>query len=87
MNLIAAGLDVLLDNLETIEGTAIEGVLYMTQADYGAFNLAGGELLAAWDDETGHHVEIVPEPATIISLLTFPVLALAHYLARRGAAS
>ena len=33
-NIEAAGLDALLDNLETIEGTATEGVLYMTQADF-----------------------------------------------------
>jgi hypothetical protein len=32
-NLDAAALDVLLDNLETIEGTEKEGVLHVTQAD------------------------------------------------------
>ena len=58
-NLDATDLDVLLDNLETIEGTDTEGVLYMTQADYDAFNTAGGGLLAAWDAEPGHHVEFL----------------------------
>ena len=29
----------------------------MTQADYDAFNTAGGDLLAIWNDEPGHHVE------------------------------
>jgi hypothetical protein len=56
-NVDATDLDVLLDNLETIEGTDTEGVLYMTQADYDAFNAAGGGLLADWNDEQGHHVE------------------------------
>jgi hypothetical protein len=32
-NMDAAGLYELLDNLETIEGTDVEGVLYMTQAN------------------------------------------------------
>jgi hypothetical protein len=58
-NLDAAALDVLLDNLETIEGTEKEGVLHMTQADFDAFDTAGDGLLAAWDAEPGHHVEIV----------------------------
>ncbi len=49
----------MLDNLETIEGTDTEGILYMTQADFDAFNTAGGGLLAAWDAEPGHHVEFV----------------------------
>jgi hypothetical protein len=49
----ATGLDVLLDNLENIEGTATEGVLYMTQADYDAFNAAGVGLLATWDARGG----------------------------------
>ena len=31
----------------------------MTQADYDAFNTAGGGLLAAWDAEPGHHVEFL----------------------------
>jgi hypothetical protein len=59
VNLDATDLDVLLDNLATIEGTDTEGVLYMTQADLDAVNTAGGGLLAAWDNEDGHHVEIV----------------------------
>jgi hypothetical protein len=58
-NLDATALDVLLDNLETIEGTDTEGVLYMTQADFDAFDTAGDGLLTAWDAEPGHHVEIV----------------------------
>jgi hypothetical protein len=56
-NVDATALDVLLDNLETIEGTDTEGILYMTQADFDAFNTAGGGLLAAWNAEPGHHVE------------------------------
>jgi hypothetical protein len=56
----------LLDNLVTIEGDAnatdTEGILYMTQADFDAFNTAGGGLLAAWDAEPGHRVELVSEP-------------------------
>jgi hypothetical protein len=56
-NMDATALDVLLDNLETIEGADTEGVLYMTQVDYDVFNTAGGGLLAAWDAEPGHHVE------------------------------
>jgi hypothetical protein len=31
----------------------------MTQADFDAFNTAGGGLLAAWDAEPGHHVEFL----------------------------
>ena len=42
VNLDATDLDVLLDNLATIEGTATEGILYMTQANFDAFNTAGG---------------------------------------------
>ena len=65
-NMDAVLLDVLLDNLETIEGTDTEGILYVTQADLDAFNTAGGGLLAAWDAEQGHHVEFLsdrrPEP-------------------------
>jgi hypothetical protein len=49
----------LLDNLENIEGTDAEGVLYMMQADFDAFNAAGGGLLANWNDEPGHHVEFL----------------------------
>ena len=55
----ATDLDVLLDNLETIESPDTEGILYMTQADFDAFNTAGGGLLAAWDAEPGHHVEFL----------------------------
>jgi hypothetical protein len=65
-NVDAAALDVLLDNLETIEGTDTEGVLYITQANFDAFNAAGGGLLAAWDAEPGHHIEfVIPEPSTL----------------------
>jgi hypothetical protein len=59
VNLDASDLDVLLDNLANIEGTAIEGILYMTQANFVAFNTAGGGSLNAWDGESGHHVEFV----------------------------
>jgi len=59
VNLDAAALDVLLDNLATIEGTGTEGILHMTQANFDAFNSAGGGLLATWDGESGHHVEFV----------------------------
>jgi hypothetical protein len=58
-NMDAAGLDLLLDNLATIEGTVTEGVLHMTQADFDALNTAGGGLLATWDNESGHHVDFV----------------------------
>ena len=61
-NLDAVDLDVLLDNLDTIEGTDVEGILYMTQADFDAFNTAGGGLLAAWHAEPGHHVDIRYHP-------------------------
>jgi hypothetical protein len=54
-NLDATDLDVLLGNLETIEGTDAEGILHMTQADFDAFNTAGGGLLAAWNAAPGHH--------------------------------
>jgi len=67
-NMDAAGLDAMLDELATMEATATEGVLYLTQADYDAFNTAGSGLLATWDGEDGHHVEIIPEPATMIML-------------------
>jgi hypothetical protein len=56
-SLTAAG--ILLIHLATIEGTLTEGILHMTQADYDAFNIAGGDLLATWDGEAGHHVEFV----------------------------
>ncbi|NIA28126.1 MAG: PEP-CTERM sorting domain-containing protein [Desulfobulbaceae bacterium] len=55
LNIDASALDVLLDNLATIEGTDTEGILYMTQANFDGF----GELLATWDAEPGHHVEIL----------------------------
>ena len=55
VNLDASDLDVLLNNLAIIQRTDIEGILYMTQANYDAF----GPLLAAWNEEDGHHVEFV----------------------------
>ena len=58
-NLDAFKLDTLLDNLATIQGTEIEGILHMTQADFDAFNTAGGGSLATWDAEPGHHVEFL----------------------------
>ena len=58
-NMDAVLLDILLDNLETIEGTDTEGVLHMTQSDFDAFNTAGGDLLSDWNDEPGHHVEFL----------------------------
>jgi hypothetical protein len=58
-NVDATALDVLLDNLATIEGTDTEGILYMTRADFEAFNTAGGDLLSTWDAEPGHHVEFL----------------------------
>jgi hypothetical protein len=58
-NLAAVDLDVLLDNLETIEGADTEGVLYMAEADFEVFNATGGDLLATWNDESGHHVEFL----------------------------
>ncbi len=73
-NVDAVELDSLLDEMATMEGTATEGVLYLTRADYDALDTAGGGLLALWDDEAGHHVEIVPEPATL-SLLALGGLA------------
>jgi hypothetical protein len=68
-NMDAMQLDTLLDELSAMEDTATEGVLYLTQADYDAFNAASGGLLAIWNAESGHHVQIVPEPATM-TLLT-----------------
>ena len=58
-NLDANALDVLLDNLATMQDPSIEGTLYLTQADFDAFNAAGGGKLAVWDAEPGHHVEII----------------------------
>lgn len=59
VSLDAADLDVLLNNLDTIEGTATEGILHMTQANFDALNIAGGDLLAMWHGESGHRVELV----------------------------
>ena len=60
-----------ISNIESgaFSGLTNLGILYLTQADYDAFNTAGGGLLAIWDAESGHHVQIVPEPATM-TLLT-----------------
>jgi hypothetical protein len=58
-NVDATQLDVLLDNLATIEETDVEGILYMTQADYDSFNAAGRDRLAIWHAEPGHHVEFL----------------------------
>ena len=60
-NLAASDLDLLLDNLTTIEGPDTEGILHMTQANFDAFNVSGS--LAAWDAEPGHHVEFFLVPA------------------------
>jgi hypothetical protein len=69
-NLDATDLDELLDNLETIQGTDTEGILYMTEVDFNAFNTAGGGLLAAWNAEPGHHVAfVIPEPSTLLLCL------------------
>jgi hypothetical protein len=58
-NMDANALDVLLDNLATMQNPSIEGALYLTQADFDAFNTAGSGKLALWDAEDGHHVEII----------------------------
>ena len=55
VNLGSSALDALLNDLATIEGISTEGVLYMTQANFDDF----GPLLAAWDEEDGHHVDFV----------------------------
>ncbi|MDP6546234.1 MAG: leucine-rich repeat protein [Phycisphaerae bacterium] len=57
-NISAAQLDALLDEMATMQGTVTEGILYLTQADYDVLNTAGGGMLAAWDAESGHHVQI-----------------------------
>ena len=85
----AAALDVLLDNLETIEGTDTEGVLYITQANFDAFNAAGGGLLAAWDAEPGHHIEfVIPEPSTLLlCIIALGVFGGSRKWKRRGISS
>ena len=77
-NVDAGQLAALLDNLDAIEGTEIEGVLHVTQADFAALNAAGNAgWLAAWDAEPGHHVDIVPEPSSFaLALAAFGLLAL-----------
>jgi hypothetical protein len=55
----ADALDVLLDDLDTMQNPSVGGTLYMTQADYDAFNTAGSEKLTMWDAEDGHQVEII----------------------------
>jgi Leucine-rich repeat (LRR) protein len=67
-NMNADALDVLLDNLATMQNPSIEGTLYLTRADYNAFNTAGDGKLALWDAEPGHHVQIVPEPGSLALL-------------------
>jgi hypothetical protein len=81
LHLDANKLDVLLDNMAAMEDPNIEGTLYLTQANYDAYNAAGGGKLAKWDAEPGHHVQILPEPAAIVLLLT--VVAAFGLLARR----
>ena len=80
LHLDADELDVLLDNMAAMEDPNVEGVLYVTQADYDAFNAAGGGKLALWDAEAGHRVQIVPEPTTL-ALLAGAVVSL--WLVRR----
>jgi hypothetical protein len=82
-NLDANKLDVLLDNLATMEDTNVEGVLHMTQADYNAWNAAGGGKLARWNAELGHHVQIVPEPS-VLALLAGAVIAMGLFRLRRA---
>jgi hypothetical protein len=65
-NLDALQLDSLLDELETFNGMDVEGILYMTQADFNVLNTAGGGLLSRWHGEDGHHVAFIPEPATLV---------------------
>ncbi|MCX7426305.1 MAG: leucine-rich repeat domain-containing protein [Planctomycetia bacterium] len=75
-NMDANALDVLLDNLATMQDPGIEGTLYLTQADYDAFNTAGGGKLAIWDAEPGHHVQIVPEPSSLVLLAGIAVMGI-----------
>ena len=70
LDLDANALDTLLDNLAAMEDADIEGTLYLTLADFEAFNAAGSGKLARWDAEPGHHVQIVPEPPAAVLLLT-----------------
>ena len=83
-NIDALGLDAMLDELATMEGAATEGVLYLTQADYDAFNIAGSGLLATWNGEDGHHVEIIPEPASLFVMLAAGLPALLRSRRRRN---
>jgi hypothetical protein len=70
-NVDPIALDVLLDNLETIESLDTEGILYMTEANYAALNAAGGDLLADWNDEPGHRVAfVIPEPSALLLVIT-----------------
>jgi hypothetical protein len=73
-----------LNNLATIQNPSIEGTLYLTQADFDAFNTAGHGKLALWDAEPGHHVEIVPEPGSLVLLAGMAVMGMV-YLRRRKA--
>ena len=79
LDLDASQLDTLLDNMAAMEDPNVEGTLYLTQADYNAFNAAGGGKLARWDAEAGHHVQIVPEPGAAVLLA-----ALLLFVACRG---
>ena len=78
LNLDANALDTLLDNMVAMENPNVEGVLYLTQADYDAWNTAGGGKLAVWDAEPGHHVQIVPEPS-VFALLATALAAIAVF--------
>ena len=78
LNLTPLALDELLDNLATIEGTDVEGILHMTQADFNAFNTAGGGLLAMWHAEDGHHVAFIPEPTTLLLVAVASLFVIAR---------
>jgi Leucine-rich repeat (LRR) protein len=73
-------LDELLTNLAGIRDSQGGGTVYMTQADYDAFNVRGR--LTWWESRYGHHIQIVPEPSTTILLATL-LAALALYRLRR----